>query len=72
MCTQCRNYLDNFITTEIKGECDELFQWLYDPNHTHTPSASSSDSRGVLSQSFNQLVMKGKQDSLKDFLEGNL
>ncbi|CAF3317413.1 unnamed protein product [Rotaria sp. Silwood2] len=70
MCTKCRNDLEKYITKEIKEECDELFQWLYDVNFTHTPSISSSDSHNVLSQSFNKLVVDEKQDHLKQFLQG--
>lgn len=72
MCAQCRNDLEKYITKEIREECDELFQWLYDINFAHTPSISSSDSHNVLSQSFNKLVVDEKQDRLKQFLQGNL
>ncbi|CAF4417978.1 unnamed protein product [Rotaria magnacalcarata] len=70
MCTQCRNDLSkSYVTKEIREECDELFQWLYDVNLTHTPSICSSDSHNVLSQSFNKLVVDEKQDRLKQFLQ---
>ncbi|CAF3157820.1 unnamed protein product, partial [Rotaria sp. Silwood2] len=72
MCTVCRNDLEKYITKEIREECDELCQWLYDVNFTHTPSISSSNSHNVLSQSFNKLVVHEKQDCLKQFLQGNL
>ncbi|CAF1486167.1 unnamed protein product [Adineta steineri] len=70
MCAQCRNDLEkNFITDKTKEECGDLFQWLYDVNLTHTPSVSSSDPHDALSQSFNHLVVKEKQEHLKKFLQ---
>ncbi|CAF1610584.1 unnamed protein product [Rotaria magnacalcarata] len=63
MCAQSRNHVDkSYITKEIREGRDELFQWLYDVNLTHTPSICSSDSQNVLSQSFNKLVVDEKHE----------
>jgi hypothetical protein len=74
MCTQCRNDLDKLsMTEEFSKECDIHFQWLYDINIVHTPSISTSDSTAkVLSQSFNDLIVKDKQTCLREFLQGKL
>lgn len=58
------------MNEEFKDECDDLLHWLYDVNITHTPSKASSDSYHVLSQSFNDLTVKDKQEKLKEFLRG--
>ena len=73
MCTQCRNDLEKLCLTEdFKEQCDALLGWLYDVNITHSPSKASSDSYHILSQSFNDLTVKDKQDKLKEFLTGVL
>ena len=73
MCTQCRNDLEKMcLTEEFKEECDALLGWLCDVNITHTPSKANSDSYHVLSQSFNDVSVKDKQDKLKEFLKGVL
>ncbi|CAF1174941.1 unnamed protein product [Adineta ricciae] len=70
MCTQCRNNLEKYFSNDdIKRECDEVFQWLYDPGLTHTSSAASSDYQDRLSESFHQLMAEQKQDCLKNLLD---
>ena len=73
MCTSRRKDIDNedndFITGEIKQQCDELLRWLHDPNFVHTPTAIASES---VTSGDSQMIHSGEalddQEALKNFL----
>jgi hypothetical protein len=70
ICTQCRNNFDKLHSNQdFRDECDILFQWLYDVNITHTPSAASSYSHNVPSQSVRNFTIEEDQKHLKEFLQ---
>ncbi|CAF1351392.1 unnamed protein product, partial [Didymodactylos carnosus] len=73
MCTSCRKALDNqennYITNEIKQQCDQLFEWLYNFDVFHTPTTiSSKSSTSSYSPTIYSGAARDDQEVLKNFL----
>jgi len=72
-CASCRktsdNEKNNYITNEIKQQCDQLFEWLYNFDVVHTPTTISSKSDTT---SYSPTIYSGAarddQEVLKNFL----
>jgi intein/homing endonuclease len=73
MCASCRKALDNeknkYITNEIRQQCDQLFEWLYDFDVVHTPTTiSSQSSTSSYSSTIYNRAARDDQETLKNFL----
>ncbi|CAF5032913.1 unnamed protein product, partial [Rotaria sp. Silwood1] len=73
MCTSCRKALDkeenNYITNEIRQQCDQLFEWLYDLDVVYTPTTiSSKSSTSIYSPTIYSGTARDDQEVLKNFL----